>query len=148
MAEWTAERVEERLREAADVLRRLPERRIQGYFSLWPRIVYEFADLVGQEPQKLRRPPPAPDAIDRTEEVFPWVGWLAPDDAKLVWARAEGTPWKGICWRFGVARATAHRRWEYALSLIAWRLNGRPAPTKRSRRSLVERVRAGSGALR
>jgi hypothetical protein len=139
--EWTRERVEQRLLEAADVLRRLPEQRIQGYFSLWPRILHDFGDLVGQEQQKLRRPPPLPDAIDRMEEILPWLVWLSPEDAKLVWARAEGCPWKGICWRFGIGRATAHRRWEYALSLIAWRLNGRPAPGKRSRQSLVERVR-------
>jgi len=46
----------------------------------------------------------------------------------LVWARAEGAPWKAICWRFGVARATAHRRWQYGLSVIAWWLNGRRIP--------------------
>lgn len=144
MAEWSARMVEERLREAADVLRRLPEERIQGYFSTWPQIVHDFADLVGQEPPRLRRPPPLPDAIDRMEQVFPWLGWLEPDDGKLVWMRAEGTPWKGICWRFGIGRATAHRRWDYALSLIAWRLDGRPVPRKRSRRFLVDRLRAGS----
>ena len=61
--------------------------------------------------------------------------WLKPDETKLVWARAEGTPWKQICWRFGIARATAHRRWRYALSLIVYRLNGkRPTATIRSAR--------------
>ena len=52
----------------------------------------------------------------------------------LLWARAEGTRWKLICCRFGIARATAHRRWHYALSLIAYRLNGRRVPAKRSHR--------------
>ena len=75
------------------------------------------------------------------EETLGWLRWLEADDTKLAWARAERTPWKMICWRFGVGRATAHRRWEYALSLIAWRLNGRAAPAKRSRRFLVERAR-------
>jgi hypothetical protein len=37
-----------------------------------------------------------------------------------------------ICWRFGIARATAHRRWQYGLNLIAYRLNGRRVPAKRS----------------
>jgi hypothetical protein len=37
----------------------------------------------------------------------------------------NGTPWKLICWLFGIARASAHRRWRYGLSLIAYRLNGR-----------------------
>jgi len=142
MAEWTREQVEERLLEAADVVKRLPDVRVQGYFSMWPKALYEFSDLVGQEPRPLRRPPPPPDAISRMEQTMPWLTWLDPEDAKLVWARAEGSRWKLICWRFGISRATAHRRWEYGLSLIAWRLNGRSIPRKRSRNFVVERVRS------
>ncbi len=142
MTEWTRERVEERLSEAADVMRRLPPVRVQGYYNLWPTVLHEFSDLVGQEPPHLKRPPPAPDAVSRMEEALDWLRWLEAEDAKLVWARAERTPWKMICWRFGISRATAHRRWEYALSVIAWWLNGRRVPAKRSRRCVVERTRA------
>ncbi len=142
MTEWTRERVEERLSEAADVMRRLPEVRVQGYYNLWPKVLHEFCDFVGQEPPRLKRPPPAPDAISRMEEALDWLRWLEAEDARLVWARADRTPWKMISWRFGIARATAHRRWEYALSVIAWRLNGRRVPAKRSRRLVVERTRA------
>ena len=59
--------------------------------------------------------------------------WSKAEYAKLICARAEGTSWKLLCWRFGIARATAHRRWRYALSLIAYRLNGRRLTAKRSR---------------
>jgi hypothetical protein len=142
MDEWTRQHVEERLIEAADVLKRLPDVRVQGYFSLWPKIAYEFSDLVGQEPRHTRRPPPSPQAISRMEATLTWLSWLEPDDAKLLWARAERTPWKAICWRFGIARATAHRRWEYGLCLIAWRLNGRRRPVKRSRGFVVKRARS------
>ena len=141
MADWTREQVEERLTEATDVMKRLPEVRVQGYFSVWPTIVHEFADLVGQEPTRMKRPLPLPDAISRMEATLPWLRWLEPDDARLVWARAEGTPWKPICWRFGLSRATAHRRWEYALSVITWRLNGRRPPAKRSQRFVVDATR-------
>jgi hypothetical protein len=144
MAEWPREKVEDRLTEAADVLRRLPEQRIQSYFSTWPQIVHEFSDLVGREAPRLRRPPPLPDAISRMEEVLPWLAWLEPEDGKLVWARAERTPWKPICWRFGISRATAHRRWEYGLSLIAWRLNGKRPSAKRSQRFVVDGARTAS----
>ncbi|MGE0650277.1 MAG: DUF6362 family protein [Alphaproteobacteria bacterium] len=140
---WTAEKVEERLSEAADVLARLPEERVQGYFNVWPEVVHGFADKVGQMPGPMRRPRPLPDAISRMEEALTWLRFLAPEDGKLVWARAEGTPWKGICWRFGIARATAHRRWRYAISVITWRLNGRRVPTKRSRAFLVSHRRSG-----
>jgi hypothetical protein len=144
MAEWTREQVEERLIEAADVMKRLPEVRVQGYFSVWPQYAYEFGDLVGQQPSPMKRPPPPPDAISRMEATLPWLRWLEADEARLVWARAEGTPWKPICWRLGISRATANRRWDYALCLIAWRLNGRRVPGNRSRRFLVERVRSAS----
>lgn len=144
MDDWTRDLVEARLIEAADVMKRLPERRMQGYFTLWPKIAYEFSDLVGQEPPRLKRPAPAPDAISRMEAALPWLTWLEPDDAKLVWARADGTPWKPICWRFGISRATAARRWEYGLSVIVWRLKGQRLRTRRSRDFLVESVRVAS----
>jgi hypothetical protein len=73
----------------------------------------------------MRRPPPPPAAVSRMEEALAWLRWLKAEHVKLVWARAEGMPWKLICWRFGIARATAHRCRQYGLSLIAYRLNGR-----------------------
>ncbi|MGE3703340.1 MAG: DUF6362 family protein, partial [Hyphomicrobiaceae bacterium] len=139
--------VEERLVEAATVLRRLPSVRMQGYFSTWPAIFVEFADLVGQTPQPMRPPPPSAAAISRMEAALPWLRWLEADDARLVWMRAEGKPWKAICWRFGIARATANRRMEYGLSVIAWRLNRRPLPSTWSRRFLVDRVRILSSGI-
>ncbi len=148
MTDWTPAMVDERLVEAAAVLRRLPMPRARGYFNVWPRMAVEFSDLAGQTPEPMRLPPPSAAAISRMEAALPWLTWLEPDDARLLWARAEGAPWKAICWRFGVGRATAHRRWEYGLSLISWRLNGRRVPTKQSRRSLVERTRGSSRAIR
>lgn len=62
------------------------------------------------------------------------AGCAKAQHANLVWARVEGTSWKLICWRFGVSRATAHRRWQYGLSLIAYRLNGRRLTATRSGR--------------
>ena len=99
MNDWTPERVEERLIEAASVLRRLPAERGQGYFSTWPRMVVEFSDLVGQTPEPMRLPPPSAAAISRMEETLGWSAWLEPDNAKLVWMRA-GRPYAGnSAWR-------------------------------------------------
>ncbi len=140
MTDWTPGRVEERLREAADVLKRLPEERVQGYFNVWPDIVQSFADMVGQTPEPMRLPPPSPAAISRMEETITWVQLLAPEDARLVWARAEGARWKEICWRFGIARATAHRRWQYGLSVMALKLNGQRVQTNRSQSFVVEQA--------
>jgi hypothetical protein len=69
-------------------------------------------------------------------EALAWLRWLDPDDAGIVGARLDGAPWKSICWRYGVSRPTADRRFRYALALIAWRLNGNArtasAPSLRS----------------
>jgi len=70
-----------------------------------------------------------------------WLEWLEPEEAQLVSMRLKREPWKIICWHFGITRATANRRWQHALCLIAWRLNKRSLPAKWSRRFLVERVR-------
>ena len=145
MSTWTPRLVEGRLAEAASVLERLPAPRRLDYFNTWPAYFHDFSDLVGQAPQPMRISP-SPAAISRMEETLGWLVWLEPEDAKLVWMRAERARWRAICLRFGIARATAHRRWQYALCVIVWRLDKRPLPRKWSRRFLRERVRTLSDA--
>lgn len=145
---WTPKLIEERFEEAADTLRRLPEDRVQGYFSTWPSIVRDTREAYGWDDVRVRMPPPAPDAIDRMDETFTWLPWLEPDDARLVWARAKGTRWKEICWRFGVGRTTAWERWVAALCVIASRLNGDVVPQGASRRrAFAKTLRRGARRL-
>ena len=82
MNDWTPEMVEERLVEAASVLRRLPAPRKQGYFSTWPTMFVEFGDLVGQTPEPMRPPPPSAAAISRMEATLGWMPWLEPLDPR------------------------------------------------------------------
>lgn len=145
MDEWTPSMVEARLAEAADVLKRLPDRRVQGYFNTWPDIMAEFSDLVGQQPRPMRRPPPSAGAIARMEETLTWTVGLDPLDGKIVWLRASGKPWKAICWTVGLQRSAAHQHWLYALCVIAFRLNGRRFNRNRSKRWVIERARAAHG---
>ncbi len=140
--EWTSARVEARLGEAADVMRRLPPVRVQGYFNTWPAIAHEFSDRVGQEPTRMRRPPPSPDAITRAEATLLWLRWLELDDARLVWMRVDRARWRAICQQFGIARSTANRRYDYALTVIVWRLERRPVPKSWSQRFLSARARS------
>jgi hypothetical protein len=96
----------------------------------------------GQEPQRMRLPPPSPAAISRMEETLGWLAWLEPADAKIVWLRATGERWKAFCWKVGLVRSAAHQHWLYALCVIVLRLNGRKVPGKRSRQFVVERAQA------
>ncbi len=137
MTQWTPSRVEERLVEAAYVLKRLPAERRRGYFNVWPRMRVEFADLVGQTPEPMRLPPPSAAAISRMEETLSWTVGLDPVDGKIVWLRAAGERWKTICWKVGLARATVNERWLYALCVIAWRLDGRRLNRNHSKRHVI-----------
>jgi hypothetical protein len=125
---WTPLLVEEQLAEAADVLKRLPEERVQGYFSAWPEIVRSFHETFGCHDPIMKLPWPSPASIDRMDEALGWLAWLEPLDAKLVWHRASGERWKTVCWKVGLRRSAAHQHWLYAHCLIAWRLNGLRPP--------------------
>lgn len=127
---WTAKMVEDRIEEAADTLRRLPEQKVQGFFGTWPPVVRDFWEAFGWEEARIRRGPPQPGAIDRMDEVMIWLTWLEADDARIVWLRACRTPWKLITWRFGMSRTTAWRNWVAALLTIAARLEGTSAPRR------------------
>lgn len=143
MADWTPEMVEERLIEAAAVLRRLPAQRGQGYFSTWPQMFVEFSDLVGQTPEPMRLPPPSAAAITRMEHALEWFAWLEPRDSKIVWMRVSGKRWKEICWEVGLARAAAHEHWLYGLCVIVWRLNCGGPSSLVGKRRLIAQTRSG-----
>jgi len=142
MNDWTMARVQDRLELAAEVMRQMPDVKPQGYFNAWPDYLHSFADQVGQEP-KMRKPRPSPRMISQADEAMLWLRWLEVDDAKLLWLRTNGKPWKPICWQFGLSRTAATRRWHYGLAVIVWRLNGRVPPLRRSMDFVIKRARTG-----
>jgi hypothetical protein len=71
-------------------------------------------------------------------ESLAWLGWLQPDDAALIRARLSGAQWKAICWRFGISRPTADRRYRYGLRIITWRLHGHREHCAPSLRSMLK----------
>lgn len=141
---WTPKTVAEAVEEAAHTLRRLPPVKVRGYVSSWPPTIREFWEAYGWHDTKVRLGPPAPDAIDRMDEVLHWLLILEPDEVRLVWLRAEGVRWKSIAYRFGIDRSTAWRHWTFALIKIAAHLNGTRATKtlqqKRVRREQLDLV--------
>ena len=146
MAEWTTTQVQDRLELAAGVMRQLPGVKPQGYFNAWPDYIHSFADKVGQEAQPMR-PRPGARQITEAEEALLWLRWLEPEDARLVWLRVNGKPWKGICWEFGLSRTSATKRCQYGLALITWRLNGRVPSSKRSHQFVIENANSLSRTI-
>ena len=123
---WTPTLVAERLAEAADVLDRLPEPRVRGFYSLLPLL----PDAPAGDGARTRPAAPAPEAIDRMDEALGWLCWLDPEERRIVWLRAEGLAWKRITHRLGIGRTTAWQRWTMALLKIASRLNATAEQTR------------------
>jgi hypothetical protein len=114
--------VEERLRSAARTLRRLPNVKVQGYFSTWPTIIREPLEILQMEPEPMRITPSMADITEMEEVLFVWLKWIEPEERRLVWLRAERVRWKLICGRFGVGRTKAWEMYRRALASIAAKL--------------------------
>ena len=92
MAEWTVASVERELREAATA-----------------RLQIDACDVNSVEAASLAS----------LARVAAWLAMLNDVDAEIVRLRCSGSPWKPICWRLGMGRATAHRRWKAALQKVS-----------------------------
>lgn len=101
------------------MLKQPPGVRPKGYFGAGRKSSGPPRSLPRRSPVPTRRPPPSSAAISWMDEAITWNAFLERDDANLMWARAEGAPWKELCYRFGISRPTAHRRYDYTLSVIA-----------------------------
>lgn len=133
---WSPARVEERLRKAA-ALRESLEAYDSDFAAAGKSIGIIGVIGVGTAVED------GDAVVAEAAEALSWLNWLDPVDAGIVVARLDGAPWKAVCWRFGISRPTADRRWRYSMALIAWRLNG-PARSERvpSLRSLLGLRRA------
>lgn len=143
---WTAAMVAVFLEEAADTLRRLPEKRMRGYGSTWPDIVRDGWEAYGHNDVRTRLGPPTARAIDQMDRTLPWLRWLEGDDQRLVWERACGKKWKAIAHVRQIDRSTAWRKWSFAVHVIVARLNagaevGRGGAMSNRRR--IEAIRTG-----
>ncbi len=116
--------IEDLFEEAAYTLRRLPEKnRPRGYSSYWPAVVHDAKHAYGYTPEAPMRVIPSAAAITRMEECLDWLLLVDPEDARIVWLRAEGARWRQVCIRAGCVRSTAWRRWAAALLTISKKLN-------------------------
>lgn len=139
--------IEERVEEAADTLRRLPEPRFQTCRSTWPPVLREFWEMYGAEPARLRPGPPSAVAIDRMDQTLEWLRWLEPEESRLLWWRATRMPWKVIEKKLGVSRQTAWRQWTYALIKIASLLNGRSRKNVATKNRVTKHPERGISAM-
>ena len=69
--------------------------------SSWPPIVQEAKHAYGYTPEAPMRVIPSAAAITRMEECLDWLLLIDPEDARIVWLRAEGARWRQVCIRAG-----------------------------------------------
>ena len=123
----TASEVADRMEDAARTLRRLPDppgSGPKGYGRSWPEYVQEARHAYGYHDARMRVRP-SPGDIAQMEECFDWLRLVEPEDARIIWMRAEGRRWREVCIEAGCVRQTAWRRWVAALATIAQRVNVR-----------------------
>ena len=119
---WDCKMVAAQFEEAAETLKRLPDEKLRGLRSNWPETIPTREDYRCEQ-TRVPLGPPSPEAIDRLDETMGWLRWLEPEQARLVWSRAERIPWKLIMRQLGVCRETARQKWIAALVNIASCLN-------------------------
>jgi hypothetical protein len=152
--EFTARTIEDRMEEAAITLRRLPNppgSGPKGYGQSWPEYVQDAKHAYGYNETRMRVIPNAGE-IQRMEECIEWLRFIGPDDARIVWLRAEGSRWRQVCIQAGCVRQTAWRRWVASLQTIANHLNKhkksarRAAATKKAADERAAKPREGGAS--
>jgi hypothetical protein len=127
---WTSIIVADRIREAAETLKSLPNHhpgKILG--SSWPdyagNLKHSYTDLDREHQSSV----PSGLAIDRMDEVLmDWIGWLNQEEIKVIWSWVLGAPAQAVAKRLGIHRSTLHRKRLGTLKKLAVYLNsaGRP----------------------
>lgn len=115
---WNRKRVAERLREACDTLRRLPEEKVRGYISAWPVFVADVIETELEGAVTSRPAAASPRAIDRMHEVFGWFVHLKdrPELAAALWLTCgRGMGPSRASRIIGAHRDTVRRRRDEAL---------------------------------
>ena len=122
---WTAILVADRIREAAETLKRLPNHHPgRRYRGAWPDILRNPNEAYGYSPLDPRPAAPSAGAIDRMDEVvLEWMKHLESNDVKLLWSWALGVPARAMAARLRIHRATVHRRRLAAMKRLAVVLN-------------------------
>jgi hypothetical protein len=114
----TTNLVANRLKEAAEALKRLPEEKLQYLKANWPETIPVWSDY-GDE----KSSPPSLEAVNQMDEAINWLHWLEPDETKLAWAVASGVNRKVIGASLGVHRSTIWREWTDIISKLTAIIN-------------------------
>ena len=124
---WTSDKVARRLREAMDMMRRLPDgtrRLLRGAGGeRWPDA--HVKESPENKPNPFAPCPVRPegDEIEAADEAIGWLLWLDDRTRLIVSGRAAGARWRAICDRMWLGNTQARKIYRCGLIQIAGRLN-------------------------
>lgn len=124
-AYWTDEMVFAYVQKAADICRKLPRPKPQGYFNTWPLVLYDLMEILQADinPARANRTYATPREVTFHDYVCTWFNWCNADEIRVIWRRAEGRPWKVIEHELKISESTGRRRQSYGLMKIVAKLN-------------------------
>lgn len=112
----------DRIFEAAQTLRKQPNKDRRGSSNSWPTIILTYWEAYGQQAVRLRLSPPTAKEIDRCDEVMGWLTWLGGKDRitmKCVWlCCGENYAPSQVVGIMGLHRNTVRLRRDGGLQLI------------------------------
>ena len=116
---WNKKIVVAYLEDAADIHRRLPRVKVDGYYNLWPETMRdEWTKLYDAVNGTNQLGAPNAREVSYHEEIMEWLRWVQPDQQQLVWMRANRIPWKILIDQFGASKATLWRKVDNGLARI------------------------------
>jgi len=114
--------MEDRVRRAAEVLRRLrlgSNDRPAQLKAWWPDFVRDTYEAYGYEKVRTRPASPSPSEIDEMDATLQLLLPLSEVQRRVVWARAVRVPWRRIEDQLAVSVSTLKTRHREALNLMA-----------------------------
>ena len=119
----TIDEIKENMAFAANIMRRLPAVKVQGYLCAWPKFCYDADDFPSSENVWMM---PLPEEVELMEEILEWLKWISVEKRRIVWLRACGLGWKRLCDRMHKPRSSLARDYQKALNEIQNELKTMP----------------------
>jgi len=119
------EEIRELFREAAVTLGRLKctaRDRPMDLRAAWPDVVRATWDAYEPDGDENPNVQATQAQIASLDRVLPWLLFLEPDRRALIWARAQGVPWRKLERHFHVTERWLRERHKEALDLIRSRI--------------------------
>lgn len=108
----TIEEIKESFAFAAEVMRRMPPVKVQGYFCAWPKFCCDDEDFKCQSDVWLA---PLPEEVEAMEAILEWLKLTSVENRRIVWLRSCGMGWKSMSHRYHKSRSTLARQYRSAL---------------------------------